>query len=150
MRSARFCPGCGEQLKAEGSRLLSQGRYCARCAPRFRATRFMIVASFALCLTIGYAAGRYSAPRQPFYLIGTPLDEVKNSNEQGGAAAQADANKSPARGGQQPASSAGEEARTCGAPTKSGKPCRRKVAGGGYCWQHRDKYGPKVKRPDAK
>lgn len=25
----------------------------------------------------------------------------------------------------------------CGAPTKSGKPCQRKVKDGGYCWQHR-------------
>jgi hypothetical protein len=27
----------------------------------------------------------------------------------------------------------------CGAPTKSGKPCRRKVRGGGRCYQHRGK-----------
>ncbi|PST82573.1 hypothetical protein C7T94_07850 [Pedobacter yulinensis] len=25
---------------------------------------------------------------------------------------------------------------TCGAPTKKGGYCRRKVRGGGYCWQH--------------
>ena len=24
----------------------------------------------------------------------------------------------------------------CGAPTKDGTPCQRKVSGGGYCWQH--------------
>jgi hypothetical protein len=27
----------------------------------------------------------------------------------------------------------------CGAPTKSGKPCRRRVKGGGRCYQHRQK-----------
>ena len=26
---------------------------------------------------------------------------------------------------------------TCGARTKSGKPCRRKVKGGGFCYQHK-------------
>lgn len=25
----------------------------------------------------------------------------------------------------------------CGARTKKGSPCQRRVAGGGYCWQHR-------------
>ncbi|KGN70145.1 hypothetical protein [Porphyromonas sp. COT-239 OH1446] len=25
----------------------------------------------------------------------------------------------------------------CGAPTKKGGACRRRVRGGGYCWQHR-------------
>ena len=25
----------------------------------------------------------------------------------------------------------------CGAPTKDGTPCKRKVSGGGYCWQHK-------------
>nr|AUN37137.1 hypothetical protein [uncultured bacterium] len=28
----------------------------------------------------------------------------------------------------------------CGAPTASGRPCQRKVHGGGYCWQHKDKF----------
>jgi len=26
---------------------------------------------------------------------------------------------------------------TCGAPTKKGGPCQRKVSGGGRCWQHK-------------
>jgi len=30
-----------------------------------------------------------------------------------------------------------EKVTLCGAPTKSGKPCRRRVKGGGRCWQHR-------------
>jgi hypothetical protein len=30
-----------------------------------------------------------------------------------------------------------EQVGICGAPTKSGKPCRRRVKGGGRCWQHR-------------
>lgn len=29
------------------------------------------------------------------------------------------------------------ESSLCGAPTKKGGPCRRKVKGGGYCYQHR-------------
>ena len=143
MRAAKFCSNCGERLKAERASALSSRSYCARCAPRFRATRLMIAAAFALCLTIGYGIGHYNAPRQPFYLIGTPVDSFKNGNEQSGATAQANSGESPAQGNEQAAASTERAAQMCGAPTKSGKPCRRKVAGGGYCWQHRDKYGPK-------
>jgi hypothetical protein len=88
---------------------------------------------------IGYAFGRYAAPRQPFYLLGTPIDPVTDGNKRREANAQANANKS----GQPPAPSTDAAVKPCGAPTKSGRPCRRKVVGGGYCWQHRDRYGPK-------
>lgn len=147
MRAAKFCSNCGEQLKAERANALPFRSYCACCAPRFRAMRLTLVAAFALCLTIGYAIGHYNAPRQSFYLIGTPIDPVKKGDEQSGATAQANANNSLAQGDKQPAASADRAAQMCGALTKSGKPCRRKVAGGGYCWQHRDKYGPK--KPSA-
>lgn len=98
-----------------------------------------MIVSLAVCLTIGYAFGRYNTPRQPFYLLGTPIDPITNSNERRETSAQANANKS----GPVPASSTDEVIKPCGAPTKSGRPCRRKVVGGGYCWQHRDKYGSK-------
>ena len=150
MQTAKFCSNCGEQLKAERASALSSRSYCGRCAPRFRKTRLMVVAAFALCLTIGYGIGHYNAPRQPFYLIGTPVGPVKNGNEQREAIAQANSSESHAQGNEQAADSPDRAAQMCGARTKSGKPCRRKVAGGGYCWQHRDKYGPKIKRPDVK
>ena len=98
---------------------------------------------------IGYAFGRYNAPRRPFPLLGTPIDPIANSNKARETNAQANANnskadnsnanKSPAR----PELWTAEVVKLCGAPTKSGRPCRRKVVGGGYCWQHRDKYGSK-------
>lgn len=34
-------------------------------------------------------------------------------------------------------SSGGSGSTYCGAPTKDGTPCKRKVSGGGYCWQHK-------------
>src|SRR6185503_1333945 len=154
MRTANFCSNCGEQLKANRANVLSTRSYCPRCAPRFRLSRIVMIVNFAICLIIGYAFGRYNTPRQPFYLLGTPIDPVANSNKARETKAQANANnstannstannsnadKSPAR----PESSTDEVVKLCGAPTKSGRPCRRKVVGGGYCWQHRDKYGSK-------
>jgi len=40
-----------------------------------------MIVNFAICLIIGYAFGRYNAPRQPFYMLGTPIDPITNSNE---------------------------------------------------------------------
>lgn len=107
-----------------------------------------MIAGFALCLTIGYAVGRYTAPREPFYLIGTPLDANANSNEASKAHAQDGARQSVAGSDLSSASSANATAQMCGARTKTGRPCKRKVAGGGYCWQHRNKNGPK--KPPAR
>jgi hypothetical protein len=102
-----------------------------------------MIVSFAICLTIGYAFGRYATPRQPFYLLGTPIDPVTNSNQRRDASAQGNANRPPLPDSQTSASSTDLALKLCGAPTKSGRPCRRKVTGSGYCWQHRDKYAPK-------
>ncbi len=148
MRTANFCSNCGEQLKANRASVLSARSYCSRCAPRFRLSRLVMIVSFAGCLIIGYAFGRYNTPRQPFYLLGTPIDPITNSNQRSETNAQANANKTNANKSATPnsplsESSTDEVVKLCGAPTKSGRPCRRKVVGGGYCWQHRDKYGPK-------
>ena len=109
-----------------------------------------MIVGFAGCLIIGYAFGRYNAPRQPFYLLGTPIDPIANSNERRASSAQANANKANADKSATPDSTRSESStdvavKLCGAPTKSGRACRRKVVGDGYCWQHRDKYAPKKK-----
>jgi hypothetical protein len=49
-----------------------------------------------------------------------------------------------------PSESRGSMEPICGAPTKSGRPCRRKVKDGGYCWQHRDKSGVKSQHPNGR
>jgi len=87
-----------------------------------------------LCGGIGFAAGRYTSTREPFYIIGTPI--------------QTDA-KAAAPDPSKPTLSTDENAphdqlgtantTICGAKTKSGKTCQRKVKGGGFCWQHRAK-----------
>ncbi|HWP42570.1 MAG TPA: hypothetical protein VNO14_05000 [Blastocatellia bacterium] len=89
----------------------------------------LLLAGLAIFAACGFLAGRYLAPTETLYLIGTPVD------------LQSAASYEPAR--ETVAPDASQPQTMCGAPTKSGKPCRRKVRGGGYCWQHRDK------RPEA-
>ena len=98
--------------------------------PKFLVRRFFKVASLLLVVFVAFVSGRYFAPQRTVYLIGTPMEPL--------ATAEANAPSETAA-----ANSADEIVTICGAPTKSGKPCQRKVKGGGYCYQHRDKYGQK-------
>lgn len=139
MPTAKFCSECGATLRAPRRGFAPRGAHCIRCAPRFRAWQVLKVTSLLLLIAVTFGVGRYSTPPRTVYLIGSPIEPIEAAGP--GAA--------PTTG----APSAAHEARTanaadevvtiCGAPTKSGKPCQRKVRGGGYCYQHRDKYGQK-------
>jgi hypothetical protein len=108
-----------------------------------------MVAGFALCLAISFVIGRNTTPRQPVYLLGTPIDPQASPSQSDTTTLPLEANK-PLEGASQAAGSSSTAATICGAPTKSGKPCQRRVVGGGYCYQHRDKYGAKQKSPAGK
>ena|SRR5215208_205433 len=142
MRPVKFCSECGEQFKASRASSLPIGSFCARCAPRFPSARLLFIAALLLSAALGYAIGRHTTPRQPFYLIGTPIELNEN-----GARPSSNRNSSDSAGQRKQATSSDKVEGICGAPTKSGRPCKRKVSGEGYCWQHRDKFGPK--KPSA-
>jgi hypothetical protein len=139
MQPAKFCSECGEMLKAPRARLIRERATCDRCAPRFRALRFLKVISLALLLIVAFALGRYGTPPRTVYLIGTPVEPIATAEPNAVSAA----DPSSAAHDTQAINSADDSVAICGAPTKSGKPCQRKVKGGGYCYQHRDKYGQK-------
>jgi len=142
MHAAGFCSQCGEKINLK-RRLLPARAYCAQCAPRFRITRFLIAALLLICAVVGFLAGWYIKPREPFYFIGTPVDLAANrASVEPGDARSAGTSNVEATGTQDQKSVDNVES-LCGAPTKSGRPCRRKVRGGGYCYQHRDRLPPK-------
>ena len=139
MAAARFCSECGERLRVKRPGILPFRSFCPRCSPRFKRTRLMLIAIPFLCAAIGFAIGHYTSAPEPFYFIGTPVNLSAN-----GVAPSADKDKNhPSRGSETPTQSdrlvisPSQAEAICGARTKSGKPCRRKVKGGGYCWQHR-------------
>jgi len=140
MAAQRFCSECGERLKLKRGPLRFWS-FCSECAPRFRRTRLMWIAFPVLCSAIGFATGHYTSKPEPFYYIGTPIDSTQTRVAP--AIEQRESEPSHRRSTSATTeaaaiSSAGTES-ICGARTKSGKPCQRKVKGGGYCWQHRDK-----------
>lgn len=132
MAAARFCSECGEMLKVKRRAVLPLRAFCARCSPRFRTVR-LISAAILVLAAIAFAVSRLSPEREPLYLIGTPLQ----MSTTGGPSASTGSIE-PTRSSAQVV--AGDSViAICGAPTRSGKPCQRKVKSGGYCWQHRDK-----------
>jgi hypothetical protein len=120
----RFCSWCGEQIKA---RTLIWP-FCDSCSGRFRPLRIILVIAMVLSLLGAFLVGRSSRPQPKLYFIGTPIDLGQDSPSIKVT--------SPAIRDGRPDSLVET---ICGAPTKSGRPCQRKVKGGGYCWQHRNK-----------
>ena len=107
----------------------------AKPGSEFRWRRFLRAVGLALLIISSFALGRYTTPPRTVYLLGTPIEPA--------TVAQGDASPAPLSSTSHVTGSTDETVSVCGAPTKSGKPCQRKVKGGGYCYQHRDKYGPK-------
>ena len=145
MAATRFCSECGGRFHAKRNTLLPFRSSCLHCSPGFRRGRLISLAVAVMCLTIGFAIGRYTTRREPFHFIGTPIelsasritvpanDNFVRSSRENETRPRAEQLLIP------PSAAEG----ICGAPTKSGKLCRRKVRGGGYCWQHREKFAPK-------
>ncbi|MFY9608007.1 MAG: DUF5763 domain-containing protein [Blastocatellia bacterium] len=144
MRRTRFCSACGEPIKTKGVSFAVLGLLCLRCSPHFRRERAMTVGAFLLCLSIVFAIARYTAPREALRFIGTPIES--NAGNLASAIEPASplgvANSSSSRAARPPSTESPRSAEPlCGAPTKSGRPCQRRVKRDGYCWQHRDKFG---------
>jgi hypothetical protein len=159
-----FCVECGERVLRERWRVWTSRRYCASCEVRFRrGWRAPLFLACALVLT-GFAAGRWMRPAPPPLTIergALPLPALiaKGTTVQpNGATKPSDADDATTGGatvngvtnGVGDATRAGlgvaaEELPTdpnevvsiCGARTKKGTPCQRRVRGTGRCYQHR-------------
>ena len=131
-----FCSECGERLKTKRRGLWAAGARCHNCDPGFRGGRLLLLALLVLSLSAGFVVGRYTRRPEPFYFIGTRVDgrslSALSSTQRGNQ------ENSPA-GAETPRESPGQVESICGARTRSGKPCQRRVRGGGFCWQHRGK-----------
>src|SRR3954452_15707409 len=89
MQPAKFCSECGEPLKATRARLIRGRATCDRCAPRFRARRFLNAISLALLIIVAFAIGRYATPPRTVYLIGTPIEPTATAEPSAASTANA-------------------------------------------------------------
>ena len=153
MRRTRFCSSCGEPINTKSASFAVLGLLCLRCSPRFRHERVLTAGAFFLCLAVVFAIARYTAPREPFRFIGTRVES--NADNLASAiepASPQGVENSPASRSERPAAIElpSSPASSCNAPTKSGRPCQRRMKAGGFCWQHRDKFGAQKPAIDAR
>jgi hypothetical protein len=145
MSLTKFCSSCGEAITGRRLRVFSLMALCRGCRKRAPAVYLAQVVLLSFCLLTGFFIGRLTQVRRPLTLLGTPVDPSMMQNSLTNERTLSSTDQGSAPIGQRPRQSepqnspAEESINVCGAPTKAGRPCRRKVRGGGYCWQHKDK-----------
>ena len=143
MYHPNFCSECGIKILRLHWHFWTSRKFCNDCARRLRKQRFVPLALISLSLLgLGYVAGRTRRPPPP------PLTIIRRADSP------LTAPEDPGRRGpstlMQPAAAAPpveEEVYLCGARTKKGTPCSRRVHGPKRCWQHK---GAKAMLPQEK
>jgi len=124
MYRPKFCAECGEKIIRLRWRIWTNRKFCDSCAPRFireQSLRFGVL--LGIVLLVGMTFGRAMRPSPPPLIIHraqsatlTPGQETSNTSS---------------------TPTLVEEVYTCGARTKKGTPCSRRVHGPVRCWQHK-------------
>jgi len=144
MHRPNFCAECGERLARRGWRALLSGRFCVACARRLGG--FVIakpVAIVAITAISSFAVGRYLRPPAPPLLIqraaNSPLSDLPvNLNDAAHPTNRKESGSTNQNAGSLNPPSVDEPAYICGARTKKGTPCHRRVhVAGERCFQHK-------------
>jgi hypothetical protein len=131
MYKPNFCSECGAKLLRLRWHFWTSRRFCSDCAHRLRKARFgpALISMIGL-FGAGYGAGFVRRPVTPPLIIerrsDSPLSDTATSESGTNRNTTTD---SPA--------SVEEVVYLCGARTKKGTPCSRRVHGPVRCWQHK-------------
>jgi hypothetical protein len=124
MYRPKFCAECGEKIIRLRWRWWTSRKFCERCAPRFRKEQAIQLGTVIVAILLaGVVVGRSMHSSPPPLVIQRTQDARLSA-------------------GNQPANSNSpaplvEEVYICGARTKKGTPCSRRVHGPVRCWQHK-------------
>ena len=139
MYKPNFCAECGSKVLRLRRHFWTSRRFCGKCARRFRKVRFAppLFAIIGL-LSAGYLAGLVRRPDPPPLIIerksDSPLTDTAAANSLLHASSESKTNSNNPTNS--PASVV-EVVYLCGARTKKGTPCSRRVHGPVRCWQHK-------------
>jgi hypothetical protein len=146
-----YCCHCGEKIERVDWPLTASRRFCEVCQSgliaRERAPQIFILL-MALVGLVGF--GSYlRGGEKPLIISGKKVLSnlpAANKNPSGPAPAASaeaksralapEADRAPGNKSAKPVDASAENVAFCGAPTKKGTPCSRRVKGGGRCWQH--------------
>jgi len=127
MYRPNFCAECGKKLLRLHWRVWTSRKFCDACASRLRRKRLPPILLTILALfAAGFVVGRSRRPAAPPLIIQRRADSPLSD---GGAA-------QPIKPGSPPVPAV-EAVYICGARTKKGTPCSRRVHGPVRCWQHK-------------
>ena len=135
MYTPNFCSECGAKLLRLRWHIWTSRRFCSKCARRLWKERLVP----ALMVTIvllgsGYVTGRIQRPVPPPLTIERRSDSPLNDND----SVDTSSRQLPTESRQTEASTSLEEpVYLCGARTKKGTPCSRRVHAPVRCWQHK-------------
>ncbi len=141
MYKPNFCSECGTKLLRLRWHLWTSRKFCNECARRLRKVRLVppLFASFAL-ISAGYLTGRSRSPAPPPLIIQRRADSPLSDGDVTRSSSPTPTNESGKKSKAAESSStvsAEEEVYLCGARTKKGTPCSRRVHGPVRCWQHK-------------
>lgn len=113
-----FCSECGDKIVRLRWRVWTSRRFCDKCGLRFARTQWLQRVSATIALVcVGMLMGRACRRERP------PLVIERTVTTPAQAPAEVPATL--------------EQLYTCGARTKKGTPCSRRVHGPVRCWQHK-------------
>lgn len=135
-----FCAECGEKIIRLRWRVWTSRQFCNACGRRFRKERWLsALLAIAILLCLGFITGRALKPEPAPLIIQRGARAVTSAqngvdNLSGASATNTEiasgvANTRPVTPDQ--------EVYICGARTKKGTPCSRRVHGLVRCWQHK-------------
>jgi len=156
MYRPRFCCSCGEKIEREEWTIFKSRRFCPLCETEYKSVDYFLrgTALFAFVLGVFGFAGYFGivgrsqfGPNAESKMTVSPAQPSKRANEGRDVDTRSAANGSPLQDNSSsratiseqppPAKKTSQEAvYYCGAPTKKGTPCSRRVKVKGYCWQH--------------
>jgi hypothetical protein len=152
MYRPNFCCECGERVERARRRVWNSRRFCDACGRRFRRARFAVPLALSAAVACAcFLLGRASRPASPsavfergaLDLARLPAPDSARTREMrhDASVTSPPAKPEPAYGPDGTANERptdpSEVVYICGARTKKGTPCRRRVRGPGRCWQHR-------------
>ena len=130
-----FCAECGAKILRLRWRLWTNRKFCDSCGRTLRRQRWTMAGVIALSLFLGgFLVGHKLQPSPPPLILQRtePTATQPSDNNAAGVMSQP---------------STIEEIYICGARTKKGTPCSRRVHGPVRCWQHK---GEKAMLPQEK
>lgn len=161
-----FCSECGIEIARARWRVWTSRRFCQVCARRFRKRTIFAASGITSALIItGFAAGHFTnnTPEAPPLVLNTrstndptlaalrvgsddkdvlkdaaaPDQTTRDALNDGATTGARNVNASASSGDPNRMTDPEEVVSMCGARTKKGTPCSRRVRGYGRCWQHR-------------